>query len=190
MQPCIKVQYIALQPLLDPIYIHMLLDPIFMYIYNGIYIMSNISVSVRRSHIFQPGTYCFCLSVLAPSVACTSVGSCCLHQCAQCWILYTGHCAQCCTVFQQCAVCTVLQECAPEHCSGACQRCLQQCPHLQTADCQCWSLHWCNVLQDIIISIYYAYTYILSYTFLYIFIYIYIIKSIMVSVGVGLPIWP
>ena len=81
MQPCIKVQYIALQPLLDPIYIHMLLDPI--YTYNGIYIMSNISVSVRRSHIFQPGTYCFCLSVLVPvllatvldPVACTSVHS-------------------------------------------------------------------------------------------------------------------
>ena len=161
--------------------------------------MSNISVSVRRSHIFQPGTYCFCLSVLAPSVACTSVHSvaavcsvactsvacnsvhsvaavcsvqCCLQQC---WILCTEHCAQCCTVSQQCAVCTVLQECAPAHCSGACQRCLQQCPHLHTvgscAHC------WLSVLAPALVQCLAGYQYIM-YTHIYYHINFYILLYI------------
>ena len=144
--------------------------------------MSNISVSVRRSHIFQPGTYCFCLSVLAPSVACNSVGSCCLHQCAQCCSSVQcclhqcclQQCAQCC-ISVQCAVCTVLQECAPAHCSGACQRCLQQCPHLHTvgscAHC------WLSVLAPALVQCLAGYQYIM-YTHIYYHINFYILLYI------------
>ena len=129
---------------------YMLLDPICTYIMEyiscPIYRCQSAAAISSNPALIAFACQCWRPVLLAPvldPVACTSVGSCCLHQCAQCcssvqcclqqcWILCTEHCAQCCTVFQQCAVCTVLQKCVPAHCSGAYQRCFQQCPHLHT----------------------------------------------------------
>ena len=163
MQPCIKVQYIALQPLLDPIYIHMLLDPI------CTYIMEYISCPIYR---------CRSAAAISSNPALIAFAcQCCLQQC---WILLL---APVCTVLQQCAVllapvllatvCTVLQQCAV--CSVACTsvgsctldtvhsvaqcsssvQCVQYCSsvHLHTAvvlvSVACSSVHTCTLLDPV-----------------------------------------
>ena len=139
------VQYIVigqLQPLLDPIYVHMLLDPIYVHLLLDpicTYIMEYISCPIYRCRsaaaissnpaLIAFACQCSLPVLLAPvldPVACTSVHSvaavCSVQSCLhQCWILCTEHCAQCCTVFQQCAVCTLYSI------AGVCTCTLQWC---------------------------------------------------------------